>query len=83
MLESLVFSQQQQAQWRMGGELEDDVDDREKRRVWLGTAPMFEDLHIRKHTNSPAVDAPATRDYLIPQGGAQLCRLPRSRLLQT
>ena len=76
------FSDQHQADCRMDGALEGDVREPQKRRPLLATAPLFEDHHIRKHRESLPVGSAAMRDYLVPQTGAQLCRLPHYRLLQ-
>jgi len=76
------FSEQHQADCRMDGALEGDVREPEKRRPLLATAPLFEDHHIRKHREALPAGSEAMRDYLVPQTGAQLCRLPHYRLLQ-
>ena len=70
--ENTPFSEQQQAECRMDGKLEGDVREPEKRRVWLATAPLFEDHHIQRHRKSLPAGAQPLPDYLIPQTGAQL-----------
>ena len=80
--ENTPFSEQQQAECRMDGKLEGDVREPEKRRVWLATAPLFEDHHVHRHRRSLLAGAQPLPDYLIPQTGAQLCMLPHYRLLQ-
>ena len=75
------FSEQHQSDCRMDGALEGDVKEPAKRRSLLATVPLFEDHHIRRHRESLTVGVQATRDYLVPQTGAQLCRLPHYRLL--
>ena len=75
------FSEQQQAECRVNGKLEGAVREPEKRRVWLETAPLFEDHHIRKHKTSISAEAKPVPEYLLPQTGAQLCRLLHYRLL--
>ncbi len=76
------FSEQQQADCRMDGALEGDARDPEKRRVHLATAPLFEDHHLRRHREALPAGEQAMRDFLVPQTGAQLCKLPHYRLLQ-
>ncbi|CAK0853503.1 unnamed protein product [Prorocentrum cordatum] len=43
------FSEKLQQECRMDGELEHDVKEPEKRRVFLATEPSFEDRHLRRH----------------------------------
>ena len=76
------FSPQQQQDCRMDGQLEGDADDPDKRRPMLATEPLFVDHHIQKHLDSLPAGAESSSRYLLPQTGAQVCRLPRYRLLQ-
>ena len=43
------FSEHQQADCRMDGELEGDARDPDWRRPLLGTQDLFEDHHLRRH----------------------------------
>ena len=65
----------------MDGKLDGDVRDPEKRRPLLATEELFEDHHLRSLRVSAPAGAPQLPPYLVPQTGAQLCRLPRYRLL--
>ena len=65
----------------MDGKLEGDVRDPEKRRPLLATEELFEDHHLRSLRESAPAGAPQLPPYLVPQTGAQLCRLPHYRLL--
>ncbi|CAK0803316.1 unnamed protein product [Prorocentrum cordatum] len=76
------FSEKLQRDCRMDGELEHDVDEPEKRRVFLATEPPFEDHHLRRHRMSLAPEARPMSEYMVPQTGAQLCRLEHYRLLR-
>ena len=76
------FSEQQQRDCRMDGELEGDVHNPEKRRPLLATEPLFQDHHHRRHHDMLAPGEDPMPDYLVPQSGAQLCLLPHYRLLK-
>ncbi|CAK0852500.1 unnamed protein product, partial [Prorocentrum cordatum] len=76
------FSEKLQQECRMDGELEHDVKGPEKRRVFLATEPLFEDHHLRRRRQSLAAEARPLSEYMVPQTGAQLCRLEPYRLLR-
>ena len=74
------FSEQHQEECRFDGALEGDVYDPQKRRPLLATAPLFEDHHVsRAKAASPELVEPP-KEYLLPQTGAQLAKLPHYRL---
>lgn len=75
------FSQEMQQNCRMDGALEGDIEEPEKRRICLAVSPSFQDHHVSRHLASLPAGAEPIRDFMIPQTGAQLCRLPHYRLL--
>ena len=66
----------------MDGALENDARDPLKRRVFLEVEPAFVDHHLRRYQERTAAEQQRLRDHLVPQTGAQLCRLPSYRLLR-
>ena len=76
------FSAQHQADCRMDGALEGDLEEPEKRRPLLATEPLFEDHHLRRARERLSAGAQLPNPYTVPQTGAQLCTLPHYRLLR-
>ncbi len=82
MPQNTPFSEQHQADCRFDGKLEGDLNNPERRRPLLASAPLFEDHHLRRKRESMPASSSEFDRYAVPQTGAQLCRLPHYRLLQ-
>ncbi len=81
-LSSTPFSEQQQKDCRLDGELEGDVRDPSKRRPLAPVQEPFVDHHVQQYLSTlPEGQEPKSK-FLIPRTGAQCSRMPKYRELK-
>ena len=80
---STPFSETQQQECRMDGELEGDARDVSKCRPLVATEPAFVGHHVQAAAASASAGAKAKSVYAVPLTGARLSGMPRYRGLES